>query len=116
MICLKCNGRTEVLETAQKTAQITRRRRRCTLCGDRFSTIETPVGHEKRETKLGEVMTAVAHRTRRIEPEVLTAMLATDRRKARIAREQRARERYDDEHAAPSSLRGEALRRELKGY
>ncbi len=111
MICPHCAGRTEVLETAQR-GQITRRRRRCVECEKRFSTLESIVGHEKPSAPLVEIL---AHKSRPIEPDVLKAMLNVDRRKAKIAREHRDL-RYDEDQRAPRSLRGDALRRELKGY
>jgi transcriptional regulator NrdR family protein len=114
MICPHCSSKTEVLETAQRGV-ITRRRRRCleSGCGKRFSTIESLIGHEKPNVAVAEIAQAVARKTRRIEPEVLKAMLATDRRKARIARAQRESfERYD-EHAAPRRLTREQMKREL---
>lgn len=108
MNCPKCKQRTEVLEVGAHGSDATRRRRSCTGCKHRFSTIE--VTHEYRRRA------APVIRGTRLEPEVLQAMLNVDQRKKKIARDQRARERYDDEHAPPRRLGRGELRRELKGH
>lgn len=115
MICPDCKGRTEVLEVMQR-GQITRRRRRCLEAGHRFSTMESIVGHEKQHADLVEAVAKAGRRSKSFDAEAIAAAIATDRRKAKIARAQQARDRYDDDHAAPRHLRGHVLRRELKGY
>lgn len=114
MICPKCKQRTEVLETAQRDQPITRRRRRCIACYHRFTTIETLVGHEKQSLDLVEAVRVLGRKRKGFDAEAIAAAIAVDRRKAKIAREQRERE-YN-EHAAPRHLSGAVLRRELKGY
>lgn len=113
MICPECKGRTEVLEVSHR-GHLTRRRRRCLEHGHRFSTLESIVGHEKQRVGLVDAVANVRGRQKNFDAEAIAAAIAVDRRKAKIAREQRAR--YEDEHAAPRHLRGDVLRRELKGY
>ena len=45
MKCIKCGGATAVLDARPRpTDGATRRRRVCELCGQRFTTLEIPVG------------------------------------------------------------------------
>jgi len=48
MNCLTCSHDTVVIDT-RMTSKGLRRRRQCILCGDRFSTIETPVTYTRRK-------------------------------------------------------------------
>lgn len=40
MNCPKCNGKTTVMESRKQRGGTIRRRRRCTKCGTRFTTLE----------------------------------------------------------------------------
>ena len=120
MICPKCKGRTEVLETVNRDKPVTRRRRRCTSCTHRFTTHELQI--EKLSRQPGDPM-ELALKVRRLmgrkrcDPEAIAAAIAVDRRKAKIAREQRERDQdrgpYAEEHRAPRRLNRELLKREL---
>ena len=114
MICPKCKETTEVLETTQRAAPVTRRRRRCLTCTHRFTTIEVQI--EAHRVAVGGDLAAAVRRVtgRGFDAEAIAAAIAVDRRKAKIAREQRYRD--EEEHAAPRRLGGLALRRELKGF
>lgn len=116
MICPHCKARTEVLETIQRSEPVTRRRRSCTSCKKRFSTDERMVNARAPIAPDIEAAVKTLARGRKFDAEAIAAAIAVDRRKKKIAAEIRERERYEDEHAAPRRLRGETLRRELKGY
>ena len=125
MNCPKCKAKTEVLETA-KAEQNTRRRRRCTACGHRFSTVESSAELQQVVTIIpqdfaeGFKRKAGRRGAPKVDVEAIAAAIRVDRRKAAIAADQRANrtrsEVYDDDDAAPSRLSRVALRREIKGY
>ena len=116
VICPHCKGRTEVLETIQRDNPVTRRRRRCTACTRRFSTVEIMVNARAALAPDLEAAVKQLARGRKVDVEAVAAAIRVDRRKIQIAREQRERDRYDDEHAAPSRLGRHNMRREMKGY
>jgi transcriptional regulator NrdR family protein len=115
MQCPKCQERTEVLETIQRGAD-TKRRRRCLSCLNRFQTIERHLEAKAANEDLERDVRKMLRGPQRIEPDVLAAMIRTDRRKRVIAAEQAKRERYEDDDAAPRTLNRFTLRREVRGY
>lgn len=125
MNCPKCKAKTEVLETA-RAESATRRRRRCTACGERFSTLETQAGCRQTITVIPQDFAEgfAKQRGRRgapkVDVEAIAAAIRVDRRKRAIAAEQRALRNksdvYDDDDAAPSRLSRAGLRREIEGY
>lgn len=125
MNCTKCKAKTEVLETARADGA-TRRRRRCTSCGDRFSTLEQLVGAKVETTIIPRDFAEGFTRNNgrrgkpKVDTEAIAAAIRVDRRKRAIAAEQRALRNksdvYDDDDAAPTRLSGAGLRRELKGF
>lgn len=87
MKCPKCESHSgRVLETVQKS-DATRRRRECLACGTRFTTTEKHATVEYDATKLQEL---AAKRGTAIEPDVLDAIVAVDKRKREIAAQRRA--------------------------
>jgi len=123
--CPKCKAKTEVLETA-RAESATRRRRRCTTCGERFSTLETQAGCRQTVTIIpkdfaeGFTRNSGRRGKPKVDTEAIAAAIRVDRRKRAIAAEQRAvrnkSDVYDDDDAAPTRLSGVGLRREIKGY
>lgn len=123
MKCPKCRDKTRVLET-RETATTIRRRRQCVspLCEQRFTTTEL-------NNRAPQVIDDATFRARaltqdllspKVDREALAAAVATDIRRAQIARDARAARRqerdtwYDtDFDPAPSVLDAESLKREL---
>jgi uncharacterized protein YbaR (Trm112 family) len=56
LACPKCSSRLDVIETRETTAYQTRRRRRCTKCGAKFTTMEIFFTEGSKYGRKGEVV------------------------------------------------------------